>query len=61
MTGPYNILEGICYSTMYCLFVGYEKYNLIRQDPTLCFLVRCGPPDGQALLREQNDEDNEDG
>ena len=46
---------------MYCLFVGYEKYNLIRQDPTLCFLVRCGPPDGQALLREQNDEDNEDG
>jgi hypothetical protein len=36
---------------------GYEKYNIIRQDSGLCFLNRCGPPDGAALLREQNDEE----
>ena len=37
---------------------GYEKYNLMRQDHTLCFLSRCGPPDGRALIAEQNDEDD---
>jgi len=42
-----------------CVFVGYEKYNQIRQDPGLCFLARCGPPDGSALLAEQ-DNDNDD-
>ncbi|XP_074646816.1 chromodomain-helicase-DNA-binding protein 8-like isoform X2 [Tubulanus polymorphus] len=39
---------------------GYEKYNIMRQDAGLCFLDRCGPPDGMALLAEQNDSDNED-
>ena len=24
----------------------------MRLDPSLCFLVRCGPPDKQELLRE---------
>ncbi|XP_064639881.1 chromodomain-helicase-DNA-binding protein 7-like isoform X2 [Lineus longissimus] len=38
---------------------GYEKFNIIRQDSCLCFLNRCGPPDGAALLREQNDEDDD--
>ena len=37
--------------------VGYEKYNLMRSDPLLCFLSRCGPPDGAALAAEQNDDD----
>jgi chromodomain-helicase-DNA-binding protein 7 len=31
---------------------GYEKYNIMRQDPALCFLSRCGPPDGSAVLAE---------
>ena len=26
------------------LFVGYENYNLMRVDPTLCFLSRLGMP-----------------
>ena len=40
------------------LCVGYEKYNSMRQDPTLCFLSRCGPPDSRALAAEQNDMDD---
>jgi len=44
-----------------CLLIllpsGYEKFNLMRQDPCLCFLVRCGPPDGKAVLAEQNDDE----
>jgi len=36
---------------------GYEKFNLMRQDPCLCFLARCGPPDGKAVLAEQNDDE----
>ena len=36
---------------------GYEKYNMMRSDPKLCFLARCGPPSGAALAAEQNDED----
>ncbi|XP_064466588.1 chromodomain-helicase-DNA-binding protein 7-like isoform X3 [Ornithodoros turicata] len=41
---------------------GYERFNLMRQDHTLCFLSRCGPPDGAALLAEMtaNPEDLED-
>lgn len=41
---------------------GYERFNLMRQDQTLCFLSRCGPPDGAALLAEMtaNPEDLED-
>ncbi|KAI1285481.1 Chromodomain-helicase-DNA-binding protein 7 [Halotydeus destructor] len=35
---------------------GYDRYNLMRQDPALCFLHRCGPPDGAALLAEINDD-----
>lgn len=31
---------------------GYERYNIMRQDPALCFLSRCGPPDGSAVLAE---------
>merc|ERR1711874_144511 len=39
---------------------GYEKYNCIRSDPSLCFLTRCGPPDGAALLAEQRDDRDDD-
>ncbi|GAB6030490.1 hypothetical protein CHUAL_007354 [Chamberlinius hualienensis] len=40
---------------------GYEKYNVMRLDPTLSFLSRCGPPDGAAVLAEINDnEGNEE-
>jgi len=35
---------------------GYEKYNIMRQDPALCFLSRCGPPDGSAVLAEISQE-----
>ncbi len=31
---------------------GYERYNVMRLDPDLCFLTRCGPPDGSAVLAE---------
>lgn len=37
--------------------LGYEKYNMMRQDPALVFLGKCGPPDGAALAAEQNDDD----
>lgn len=36
---------------------GYEKYNLMRQDPALCFLERCGPPDSAALAAEMKDDE----
>ncbi|CAH1277583.1 CHD7 [Branchiostoma lanceolatum] len=36
---------------------GYEKYNFIRADPTLCFLARCGPPDGKVMAAEQAQEE----
>ncbi|XP_061162484.1 chromodomain-helicase-DNA-binding protein 8-like [Saccostrea echinata] len=39
---------------------GYEKYNMMRQDPALIFLGKCGPPDGAALAAEQNDDDDDD-
>lgn len=38
---------------------GYDHYNLMRQDATLCFLTRCGPPDGAALLAEIQDTNDE--
>jgi len=37
---------------------GYDRFNLMRQDAALCFLTRCGPPDGAALLAEMNSEDD---
>lgn len=45
-----------------CLLIGtfkhgYEKYNLMRADTSLLFLTVCGPPDGQALRKEQQDEE----
>lgn len=33
---------------------GYERYNVMRNDPCLCFLGRCGPPDKTALMAEMN-------
>jgi len=41
-----------------CFAAGYEKYNTMRMDPALCFLGRCGAPDGRAVLAEQNDEED---
>ena len=38
---------------------GYDKYNLIRHDQSLCFYSRCGPPDGAALLAEMSAEFDE--
>jgi len=35
---------------------GYERYNIMRQDSALCFLTRCGPPDGSAVLAEISPE-----
>ncbi|XP_052817121.1 chromodomain-helicase-DNA-binding protein 8-like isoform X4 [Mya arenaria] len=40
---------------------GYEKYNLMRQDPLLVFLDRCGPPDGAALAAEMREDDDNEG
>ena len=27
----------------------FERYNMMRLDPGLCFLARCGPPDNAAV------------
>lgn len=37
---------------------GYDRHNLMRQDPALCFLSRCGPPDGAAVLAELQASDD---
>lgn len=44
-----------------CAFPGYEKYNTIRGDPTLCFLERVGKPDEKAIAAEQRNNDFMDG
>lgn len=31
---------------------GYEKYNTMRADPTLCFLEKAGRPDDKAIAAE---------
>ncbi|TRY81834.1 hypothetical protein DNTS_000534 [Danionella cerebrum] len=36
---------------------GYEKYNSMRADPTLCFLERVGMPDAKAIAAEQRGAD----
>ncbi|XP_061695870.1 chromodomain-helicase-DNA-binding protein 7 isoform X2 [Syngnathoides biaculeatus] len=36
---------------------GYEKYNSMRADPTLCFLERVGMPDAKAIAAEQRGND----
>uniref|UniRef100_A0A4W4F105 DNA helicase n=1 Tax=Electrophorus electricus TaxID=8005 RepID=A0A4W4F105_ELEEL len=36
---------------------GYEKYNTMRADPTLCFLERVGMPDAKAFAAEQRGAD----
>lgn len=37
--------------------LGYEKYNMMRQDFVLVFLGKCGLLDGVVLAVEQNDDD----
>ncbi|KAJ7338864.1 hypothetical protein JRQ81_012766 [Phrynocephalus forsythii] len=36
---------------------GYEKYNSMRADSTLCFLERVGMPDAKAIAAEQRGTD----
>uniref|UniRef100_A0A9J8B3G1 Chromodomain helicase DNA binding protein 7 n=1 Tax=Cyprinus carpio carpio TaxID=630221 RepID=A0A9J8B3G1_CYPCA len=36
---------------------GYEKYNSMCADPTLCFLERVGMPDAKAIAAEQRGAD----
>lgn len=33
---------------------GHDKFNLMRQDPNLCFLQKCGPPNKDDLLAEMS-------
>lgn len=48
---------------------GHDKFISMRQDPNLCFLKRCGPPNKDDLIAEFNsternedfDDDNRDG
>lgn len=47
--------------TTLCLLPGYEKYNTIRADPTLCFIERVGRPDEKAIAAEQRGNDFMDG
>lgn len=46
---------------LYCELSGYEKYNTIRADPTLCFIERVGRPDEKAIAAEQRGNDFIDG
>ena len=39
---------------------GYEKYALMRNDPCLVFMSRCGAPDPKDVAREQNDDIDEE-
>ena len=32
---------------------------MMRNDPCLSFLARCGPPDPAAVARELNDEEGD--
>ena len=32
---------------------GYDKFALMRNDPALIFLMKCGPPDPKDVAREQ--------
>jgi hypothetical protein len=36
---------------------GFEKFNLMRNDPCLVFLEHCGPPDQALITAEMNDEE----
>lgn len=45
----------------FCALSGYEKYNTIRADPTLCFIERVGRPDEKAIAAEQRGNDFMDG
>lgn len=33
---------------------GYENYTAMRQDSTLCFLSRCGPPSDKEIQMHAN-------
>lgn len=54
-------LAQLCLSSPLCLLPGYEKYNTIRADPTLCFIERVGRPDDKAIAAEQRGNDFMDG
>uniref|UniRef100_S4RN91 Chromodomain helicase DNA binding protein 9 n=1 Tax=Petromyzon marinus TaxID=7757 RepID=S4RN91_PETMA len=45
-----SLLIGVCKH-------GYEKYNSMRADPSLCFLERVGMPDQMAIAAEQRNYD----
>lgn len=45
------------FSWFFFSFLGYEKYNSMRADPTLCFLERVGMPDAKAIAAEQRGAD----
>ena len=38
---------------------GYERYVAMRNDPTLCFLERCGQPNQIEIARENSDDFND--
>ena len=35
---------------------GYEQYNTMRSDPTLCFAERCGPPEDVEKVQDQDED-----
>jgi chromodomain-helicase-DNA-binding protein 7 len=37
---------------------GFEMYNMMRLDSSLCFLARCGPPDNAAVQVRGADPEN---
>lgn len=59
--GKSSSLWSISLVTLLFAYPGYEKYNTIRADPTLCFLDRVGRPDEKAIAAEQRSNDFMDG
>ena len=39
---------------------GFERYNMMRLDPDLCYLTRCGPPDTADIQEELKATQNPD-
>ena len=42
-----------------CHLTGYERYAAMRNDPSLCFLERCGQPNQIEIARENSDDFND--
>lgn len=57
ITGPMVGWSNLRVLTRWNLQARYEYYNAMRLGPSLCFLVRCGPANGDDLENTPNEEE----